>query len=284
MESTLCHVRPSEKANRAFVSATSMSPRHERSTMPCGAASDERNSVARRNASFTMRCKCGASNGTSTSCWIASVIVLCTWKKRNAFEASSWKSCASLPQSGWMWHCGKLSARRVGLSRSRPPSHDALSRSSARLCAFAPRALHVHQPPIRSFRWHHAAPQTSSSFISDKVHRSTTANRAQVLSGPVTGTIVPPTPSLPASFWSDESAPQNGDEHTVENLMLCSFAHQACSLLLQGKLQEEQCGFDVLFCAGCAFPTYRMNIKARKMHRFWKKMEVLASGCPCVQS
>ena len=29
-------------------------------------------------------------------------------------------------------------------------------------------------------------------------------------------------------------------EHNVENIMLCSFAHHACSPLLQGFLHEEE--------------------------------------------
>ena len=36
-------------------------------------------------------------------------------------------------------------------------------------CVPSQRALHVHQPAIACFRWHRAAAQTSSSFISDKV-------------------------------------------------------------------------------------------------------------------
>ena len=84
MESTVCDVRPSERANCAFVSTTSTSLRHERATMPCTAAADEPNSVAWRNTSFTLRCNCGAANGTSTSCWINLMIVLCTWRERNA--------------------------------------------------------------------------------------------------------------------------------------------------------------------------------------------------------
>ena len=35
--------------------------------------------------------------------------------------------------------------------------------------AFAASALHVHQPAIGCFRWRHAAAQTSSTFISDRV-------------------------------------------------------------------------------------------------------------------
>ena len=165
MESTFCDVMPSEKANCAFVSATSMSFRHEGSTMPRPAASDEPDSIARRKASFTMRCKCGASDATSMSCWIALMIVLCTWRERNAFKASVWKSCASLLQSGWPRDCGGLRARFVGPNKSRRPSHDALSWSSALLRVFAARALLVHQPAIACLRWHHAAAHTSSSFI-----------------------------------------------------------------------------------------------------------------------
>ena len=55
MESTVCDARHSKKCT--FVWTSSMSLRHERSTMPCTAASDEPNSVARRNASFTVHLK-----------------------------------------------------------------------------------------------------------------------------------------------------------------------------------------------------------------------------------
>ena len=37
-------------------------------------------------------------------------------------------------------------------------------------------------------------------------------------------------------------------EHNVENFMLCSFAHHACSLLLQGSLHEEELGKVALTC------------------------------------
>ena len=48
-------------------------------------------------------------------------------------------------------------------------------------------------------------------------------------------------------FSSDEEG-----EHNVENIMLCSFAHHACSPLLQGFLYEEE-ALDVIFlCQGCA--------------------------------
>ena len=49
-------MRPRERANCAFVLTTFMSLRHTRSTRPCTAAAGEPNSVALRNASFTMRC------------------------------------------------------------------------------------------------------------------------------------------------------------------------------------------------------------------------------------
>ena len=40
--------------------------------------------------------------------------------------------------------------------------------------------------------------------------------------------------------WSHGSASENGDVHTVENFVLCSFAHHVCSPLLQGDLREEE--------------------------------------------
>ena len=38
------------------------------------------------------------------------------------------------------------------------------------------------------------------------------------------------------TFSSDEE----GGEHNVEHFLLCSFAHPACSPLLQGFLHEEE--------------------------------------------
>ena len=63
-----------------------------------------RTHLTRRSASFTVRCTCGAANGSSASCWIAVMIVLCTWRERNAFKASSWKSCGTHPMCGRPWH------------------------------------------------------------------------------------------------------------------------------------------------------------------------------------
>ena len=44
-------------------------------------------------------------------------------------------------------------------------------------------------------------------------------------------------------FSSDEEG-----EHNVENTMLCSFAHHACSPLLQGFLHEEELREVALTC------------------------------------
>ena len=162
-ESTHCDVKPSEKANCAFVSTTSISPQHERSTMPCTAASDELNSVARRNATFTMRCKCGAPEGTNASCWLSCA------PGGNARHPKRRRGKVVLPcqsQDG----CG--TAARSVLASSVHPSRAAHRTvgcfGRTRACVPSQRALHVHQPAIACFRWHHAAVQTSSSFASQR--------------------------------------------------------------------------------------------------------------------
>ena len=62
--------------------------------------------------------------------------------------------------------------------------------------------------------------------------------------------------SLPQTLRMAGPSPIKKGEHTVENFMLCSFAHHACSPLLQGFLHDEElcnvaltCHFslDVLF-------------------------------------
>ena len=131
--------------------------------MPRTAASDEANSVTRRNASFTLRCTCGAPNGTSTSRWIALMIVLCTWRERNPFKASSWNPCASLPQSGWPGTAaGSVLASSVETSRAVHRRMLCLGLSHA--CAPSQR----HVPRSTCHRTIMAAAQTSSSsFRSD---------------------------------------------------------------------------------------------------------------------
>ena len=49
----------------------------------------------------------------------------------------------------------------------------------------------------------------------------------------------PSVSSSTASSWSAETVSEIDGEHNVENIMLCSSAHHACSPLLQGNVQEE---------------------------------------------
>ena len=42
------------------------------------------------------------------------------------------------------------------------------------------------------------------------------------------------------SMWSEGSSSDEEGGHNVENIMLCSFAHHACSPLLQGFVYEEE--------------------------------------------
>ena len=42
------------------------------------------------------------------------------------------------------------------------------------------------------------------------------------------------------TFWSKESASEIGEVHKVENIILYSFAHHACSALLEGHVYEEE--------------------------------------------
>ena len=44
------------------------------------------------------------------------------------------------------------------------------------------------------------------------------------------------------------SLPMRKGEHNVENFMVCSFAHHACSPLLQGFLHEKELSNVVLTC------------------------------------
>ena len=41
------------------------------------------------------------------------------------------------------------------------------------------------------------------------------------------------------TFWSDENASENGHVHNAKNFVLCSFAHHACSPLLQGAHKKK---------------------------------------------
>ena len=76
--------------------------------------------------------------------------------------------------------------------------------------------------------------------------------------------------------WSDENASENRDVHNVEKCVHCSFAHHACSPLLQGGLQEEELcevAFDVSLCSGCDLSLSKLNSGAF-MSRTWQ-----CSGC-----
>ena len=50
------------------------------------------------------------------------------------------------------------------------------------------------------------------------------------------------------SMWSEERSSDEEGEHTLENIMLCSFAHHACRPLLQGFVNEEELSKVALTC------------------------------------
>ena len=135
MESTFCDVRPSEKANCAFVSTTSVSLRHERSG----------------NVMHSCN-RCRATHGTNTSCSIALMIVLCIPATVGMAVALRQAQCSLRRSKQVAPHIARCS---VLVFRT--------------LACLSQCALHVHQPVITCCGKHHAAAQTSSSFISDTV-------------------------------------------------------------------------------------------------------------------
>ena len=113
------HFLRCERAHCAFVSTTSMSLRHERSTMPCTTALP--NAVPQVEQARPAE--------------VALMIVLCTWREGNAFKASSRKMMVTTP-SGWVTS-GKESEAGTRLC------HVAL-----RQAQFSPRRSKQVAPPI----------------------------------------------------------------------------------------------------------------------------------------
>ena len=87
--------------------------------------------------------------------------------------------------------------------------------------------------------------------------KSPTAALAKALKGLEQGERVPVQALWPFCLWYDGTSSDAEDglfssdeegEHNVKSFMLCSFAHQACSPLLQGFLHEEELCKAALAC------------------------------------
>ena len=62
-------------------------------------------------------------------------------------------------------------------------------------------------------------------------------------------------------------------KHNVENIMLCSFAHHACSPLFTSVLTRRRlvsCGSDTALCIGCGLSLSRLNAGTNcvSIHKF----------------
>ena len=151
MESTFCDVGPARKQN-----APSFRQRQCRYCMNAQ-QSDEPNSVARQNHPSTMRCKCGDASGANASCWI--VFDDCPVHLEGAQRIQKrrrGKSCASLSQCGWPWHCGRLSSRRRSNQAVPPIARFLVFRTLVcRRSAHAPRSPNLPSSAVAAIMWHH---------------------------------------------------------------------------------------------------------------------------------